>query len=490
MTNNIESIIESLNEKRKKDDEIARLSFSRIELTEDEKKTIESMKRDDNKIVTVITTDDLGHRVEVDSETYIKEMEKHVMSVQTENGAQFRILDPYDLSEFQDIQNSHSEFKALGLKSLNKLTDKQISDDIFDELGYKISSAISERFKDMDIGDALNQLRRYPLRSIIDMMPKEFLDMFYSSENPEAEEKDRVLAAINYLIMSGPEIDKFQEYVSYEHHKINVIKDLMERGMEIHKLITSPDSIAKIHAEYVQGLSQSPKLPIIQKVRNANSIETTYNELSVIYEKMAEAYRRLLDDPAYSSDEYAKQCIHEEIELNETKSRFYKDSLTLSEFSDKLDSFLAERKGRYTLNLSQLSKLAKKVIKRIQYANLDIPFPGYYPEIKNDPEVIYETYLNWFCDETTGAFTLYNAAVDKIHERGMGTFIKANPQKYELMATLMLIVTWRICKKYTKNNSPILHRLYLESYFKMICMLKTDLFIMGRFIEIFENKIK
>lgn len=497
----------SLENKRKQDDELAKLSFERIELTDEDKKFISELKSK-GKVSTVVTVDNQGHKVEISSDKYISEMEKKVMKLDNK----MRLVDPYDVDEtlkskenqianMSEIlenrlgeKNARIENEAIAIKKhsmnlVNSMSSEDISEEEFDKMGYDLRDAVKAAFPESneDADELLEKLKKYPLNDIKKILPAKFIETFLDTENDNPiEVKEQLISAARYIVVTGPDMDDLNEYVSYEHEKVNVLRELMQYNIDMMKVILTEESLAEIHRKCVENISAGAKMNYMRSVKNSSNIEIFFSEYAEVSTKLAEAYEKLLTDEKYASDEYAISCINAEITANRKKAEFYQNLPQLNDFSERMDIFIESQKSdKRGFKEESVHKLAKKAVEKVCAFKVDISFPGYSHEMRKVDE-IYKAYLDTFCNRKSGWFINYNKIIDGLNEAGNNELsLKPVDEEYfEIIAEVILIVMTRMCKKYSKVNSEKFSGMRIESHFRLLCMLSSDIFVMNRICEI------
>ena len=340
------------------------------------------------------------------------------------------------------------------------------------------------------------KLKKYNARQLMQILPQEFIDLYVSKKeqatNPDMT-KEKLIATIAYLVVTGPEADYLNEYIDRENRMALISKELLQCQVDFSDMLKDERYMADIIRE---AYKYAPKDESFwsKHIQIPNRVHNEFAQRAVMYQKYLEGYLKISDE--HAGDEDAQKIIQEEIEDCNAKIEVYQSVCNLEIIPQLWKTLMDRYKSNKKMSTEFIYKEALNAIDKVKRCKQDLPFPGYDGNSKK-PEIVFTSYLTAF----TKMIDNYNEELEKAMKtaddttdlRGIG---KLHLNGYDdtdvhtIFAMLLLILMGRVLKKYFSNSMTKYDAIALDSYFRIFCKIGTDIYIMQDFWNYMKEDVK
>lgn len=508
--NNLIDLQKELKKREKESEELAKESFGgeNVELTQQERDRLAELEN--TRRLVVSETTQTGMKKDTGLAEYAKSLDDRMAAI-TESAPMRETL---KLINSGDITKSTEEMKAQtrenAIKAFRELsvTEEDISDDDYMEINNRTFAALQQYFnmERMDADIIVKKLSKLSLRQICDILPAEFTKTYVTEHEiaiNHVKAKERMLASLSYLAVTGPEMDYLNEYIEDENRLAMVSQRLLQCQVDFADMIKDERTMSEIIRDTVDLCPVDTSF-WAKYIKMPNRVHNEFAQRVVLQTRYKEAYEQILEEyPAISLEEYADQpeelsekareaavvdraraMIQAEIDEASNKIDVYTNVTEMELLKEKWPMIV----GRFGPNSKQkkmsmdyLIKEAVAAIERIRRCKQDLPFPGY--DGSKRPEAIFMAFVR----DYTHMIERYNAAATEISEKepdqDVHSFmIRIDGIPDEATATVLAIsvalLMGRIVKALTKNTSTKYDAIMLDSYFQLFCRMGLDIYIM------------
>ena len=491
MANNIRAINDDIERHRIEAEGEAAENFGHeMVLTPEEKATLAAMENEEQVMVTETGPD--GRRVEQTMKEYAAPLDDRIKSIGRVSDDTERLI---KFVNSGDIQQSLEQAKAEGRERAIKafrsmsISSGYLDDDDIIAINDEAIEAIRVYLKmdRLDSDRITKDLNRLSMSQLAEILPKRFMEIYSTPAEIRANNskaKERLVSAIAYLTVTGPEMDYLNEYIEKEHRLMNVSKRLMDCRMSLLEAIKSPEKISEIAAK-ATTISE-PDHGYLSKyvVSDPKRVHNEYAQNVVVHQEYKDAYLKLREE--YLDEPESLELIDEQIEECDAKIKVYQSVYEL----DTMKKLWATMSDRLTKSnrggWKNLEREAVEAINRIRRAKADVPFPSYRKDLAKREDELFAVYMKEF----PAMIYNFNAATMKIAETVESEEEKADAKSFiiaiepytektvaEYLSILLLILYGRIMKRLGGRNMTKYDAIELDAYFDMYCKLGTDMYL-------------
>lgn len=492
-----------LEERKKQQEEIPNVFEEDPEVTEEELDSIRKDTDDEGNMLLIKDKDETGKEVTSSLEEYTADMNDKIANLSDDPDKAkdiLRLVDNGDITA--DLEKVKEDTKAHMMDAFKSMA---ISDDLTDETinnaNEKAIKAIQDHFH-MDRLDSdvlAKKLKKYNARQLMQILPQEFIDLYVSKKeqatNPDMT-KEKLIATIAYLVVTGPEADYLNEYIDRENRMALISKELLQCQVDFSDMLKDERYMADIIRE---AYKYAPKDESFwsKHIQIPNRVHNEFAQRAVMYQKYLEGYLKISDE--HAGDEDAQKIIQEEIEDCNAKIEVYQSVCNLEIIPQLWKTLMDRYKSNKKMSTEFIYKEALNAIDKVKRCKQDLPFPGYDGTSKK-PEIIFPNYIKAF----TGMIFKYNEeiekALDRINEEDRDTTLNGvtgiylvgyeDNDVFTIYAMLLVILMGRVLKHYFKNNMTKYDAIMLDSYFRLFCKMGTDIYIMQDFWNCMKEDVK
>ena len=489
-----------LEERKKQQEEIPNVFEEDPEVTEEELDSIRKDTDDEGNMLLIKDKDETGKEVTSSLEEYTADMNEKIAKLSDDPDKAkdiLRLVDNGDITA--DLEKVKEDTKTHMMDAFKSMA---ISDDLTDETinnaNEKAIKAIQDHFH-MDRLDSdvlAKKLKKYNARQLMQILPQEFIDLYVSKKeqatNPDMT-KEKLIATIAYLVVTGPEADYLNEYIDRENRMALISKELLQCQVDFSDMLKDERYMADIIRE---AYKYAPKDESFwsKHIQVPNRVHNEFAQRAVMYQKYLEGYLKISDE--HAGDEDAQKIIQEEIEDCNAKIEVYQSVCNLEIIPQLWKTLMDRYKSNKKMSTEFIYKEALNAIDKVKRCKQDLPFPGYDGNSKK-PEIVFTSYLTAF----TKMIDNYNEELEKAMKtaddttdlRGIG---KLHLNGYDdtdvhtIFAMLLLILMGRVLKKYFSNSMTKYDAIALDSYFRIFCKIGTDIYIMQDFWNYMKEDVK
>ena len=496
---NILELDKILEERKKQQDEVPSVFDTNDEVTDEEIESIKKDTDDDGNILLIKDIDETGKEVTTSLEEYTADLNEKIAVLSNDANAKdiLRLVDNGDIKASADKMKETAQAQMQSMFRSMAVSDN-ISDDALSDINEKTIKALQKQFnmERLDSEILAKKLKKYNVRQLIQFLPKEFVDLYVTKKEQATDPvttKEKLIASIAYLVVTGPESDYLNEYIDRENRLAMVSKELVQSQVDFSELLKNDEVMANLVRE---AYKYSPKDDSFwsKHINIPNRVHNDFAQRVVLYQHYLEGYQKIAEQ--YIGDEDALKIIQEEIDDCNAKIESYKNVCELSIIPDLWKTLIDRYKSNKKMNTEFLYKEALASIDRVKRCKQDLPFPGYDGTSKK-PEIIFPAYLNSF----TAMINKYNEELKKaLSNKEANTDLKGvdeiHIEGYDdtdvciVYAMLLLILMGRVLKHYFKNTMTKYDAIMLDSYFRLYCKMGTDIYIMRDFWNIAMEDVK
>ena len=489
-----------LEERKKQQEEIPTVFENDPEVTEEELDSIRKDTDENGDILLIKDKDETGKEVTASLEEYTSDMNEKIANLSDDPDKAkdiLRLVDNGDINA--DLEKVKEDAKAHMMGAFKSMAiSDEITDDVINTANEKAIKAIQDHFHmDRLDSDILSKkLKKYNARQLMQILPQEFIDLYVSKKeqatNPDIT-KEKLIATIAYLVVTGPEADYLNEYIDRENRMALISKELLQCQVDFSDMLKDDRFMADIIRE---AYKYAPKDESFwsKHIQVPNRVHNEFAQRVVLYQKYLEGYLKISDE--HAGDEDAQKIIQEEIDDCNAKIEVYQSVCDLEIIPQLWKTLIDRYKSNKKMNTEFIYKEALAAIDKVKRCKQDLPFPGYDGSSKK-PEVVFPNYLKAF----TGMIARYNEELSKAMEsadestdlRGINEIHLTgydDNDVHTIFAMLVLILMGRVLKKYFSNNMTKYDAIALDSYFRIFCKIGTDIYIMQDFWKCMSEDIK
>lgn len=462
-------------------------------LTDDERRRLAELDGREQVVVTETGPD--GRPVEQTMREYAAPLDDRVREVKNlaDNTVKLiKTVNDGDIHQSLDearAQAKDNAIKAFRTLSIVKDEESNLSDEEILGINDRAIRAIQEHFQmsKLDSDEVIAKLGKLGLSQIVRILPEEFVDIYASRSEIAANNhkaKERLITAIGYLTVTGPEMDYLNEYIDKEHRLMNVSKRIMDCQMSFVEALKSEEKMSEIAARATK-ISEPDNSYWSRFVQtDPKRVHNEYAQRAIIQEEYKDAYIHLQAD--YLDDPDAMKLIDEQIEECDAKIAVYSSVYRLDTmrhlWNVMVERFGGSNKGGYR----NLEREAIEAINRIRRSKVDVPFPSYRPELAKRDRELFDNYMKEFPTMVLNFNSSCVAIADRVDDpkekEDALSFIIRIDGRMELdvaryLSLMLLILYGRIMKKLSGPDMTKYQAIELDAYFDMYCKLGTDVYL-------------
>lgn len=464
------------------------------ELTGSDMKRLEEMKASRQTELMVTESGIDGADVQHTMSEYVKTLNKRVTVVQDAlgNDRTLKTLNNGDI--VADIDKLKADARDTALKTYRSMSVKDALDLTDDEYMAVNDEAIDALLSYFNIDKLTSEvvmpkLKKMTLKQIANILPAQFVSLYINDSELLANNsiaKDRLIATIGYLIVTGPEMDYLNEYIDDENKLALVEKRILQCQIDFTKMIEDENVLSDIVAKTVQ-IAPADTSFWSKYIKLPNRIHNDFAQRVVIQEEYKKSYEKLLDDPEYNGSPAALAVIQREIDETNNKIEVYKDVTKLELMTELYDALYIRYTTGAKLSHKFLIKETISAIDRAKRCKQNVPYPGFRgTETKTD--IMFKHYMAAY----TGMIenynkTLINVIAKESENPSENTETDVIPIYLDgvpgdtvakVFSALLAILMGRIMKKLSTHNSTKYDAILLDSYFTLFCKLGMDIYTM------------
>lgn len=494
MANNITNIKEAIAERDAENARLAAESFNAedMELTPEEKEKLQEMKSRTEVVITETTP--AGTSSTTPMETYMAGIDESIKNIRDSSGNFVaKGLNVGDIKRTTEQMKADAQKRAVSAFRKMALDQEfERTDDDIISINNQAIAAIQAYLKvdKLDANEIIRKFRKLSLKQIAEILPQEFTEIYLKESEIIANNlpaKERLLATLGYLSVTGPELDYLNEYIDHENKLMMLSHRMVECQLTIAEVLKSQESLVELAKKANALVPSNPDSPWAKYIKGGpRRLHNEFAQKAVVTEMTQNEYEKLLDE--YKDDPECTAQIQEQIDESRMKYEAYLNITELTLMRELWASLIARLKADKRTNYKSLEREAISAIDRIRRAKQNVSFP-IYAEGKpgnNKPEVLYRMYMDQYpvvigtCNETIKAVREKDPdgmiGTEDIRPIEIEGF--TNQQVHEMFAILLLILYGRIMKKLMPLDQTKYQAIELDMYFTMYCKLITDVYLM------------
>lgn len=502
--NNLIKLKNDLENKAQEEYETNADNFIEGELTEEDRDTLDQLKQEVSQQVVVSEENEDGLNVQQPISEFAKSLDNRIAEIKDAagNSEVIKTLNSGDIVRTTEQLKADAKKQALRAYrelSINKSAEdsQQYTDEDYLKINDNAISELMNYFKlDRLTTDAIMpRLNKMTLSQICAILPDDFVEIYVTDNERRANNlkgKERLLAAIGYLTVTGPEMDYLNEYIENENKLALVSQRIFRSQLDVTEMLKDEKTLSELVSKTIK-LAPNDKSFWGKYIAVPNKVHNEFAQRAVLQQMYKAAYEKLLteypeDGPDQEFNQKARAVIQEEIDEAANKEKVYL-SITDLELLKELCNILTERYMHHTkLTQKFLEKECISAIDRARKCKQDVPYPGYKGNMKK-PEMIYKAYMTAY----PAMVGNYNKSIMEVYKREMDNTGEQPETEIEAIylpnvdpklvaktfALLLSILMGRVMKKCTENSSTKYDAIVLDSYFQMFCKLGTDIYSMN-----------
>lgn len=472
--NNIELLNEDLQRQRAEEAEMTKENFKDEALTEKDMESLDKIKTD--RTVVVVESNGESSK-ETSPEEYTSSIDSRIEHFKNALGEEttLKMLNSGDIKKTTvDIKNEARAKIVSAMKDLAE--DDSISEDDCLRINNEALSVLSNHFKMTKIdSDVLaNELSKLPTRQIMAILPKEFVKLYAGTteydKHQDTRIKEKLIAAVAYLAVTGPEMDYLNDYIDHENHLMEVSRRLIQCQVNVTETLKNKETIADIIKRSKVELSDYDVWS--KYIKDPAKLTNKFQQRAVIHDIFADSYMEILNE---YSDAEAQTRIMSEATTSKAKAHAYRNVTNLELFKYLTNVYMDLLVVDKRRSIAKLEKDALDAVIRIKRCKQDVPFPGYSGKEYNDKQ-IFDNYMTFMVKTIDN----YIEAVNTVQDKSDGS---VNPPvtvfDSRIYAMVILIIMGRLVKNLTKNTAvSVSNAVMLDAYFQLFCEMGADIYIM------------
>lgn len=512
--NNLMNLKNDLEMQRQTEADVDAGSYIEQEFTQQDQAVIDQIKQQhENRGVVVTDTDADGRTTSQPIEEYAKSLDEKVaiISDAANNSAVIKTLNSGDIGGMTDKLKqdakayAHQAYRTLSVQQDDLLTDEQI-----DAINEKAFLALKSYFKvDKLYSDVLiPKLKKMPFAQLGKIIPEEFMSLYVTEaeiQKNNYQAKERLLTALGYIMLTGPEMDYLNAYIDDENKLALVSQRILRCQMDFAEMLKDETKLSEIVAKTFD-IAPNDQSFWAKYIKLPNRLLNEYAQRHVLQTMYKEAYTKLLDEyPVLSDAEYeaataeqqatsnfnqkARAVIQEEIDEADAKAEVYRSITNL----DLMRELYPNLESRYMKDarLSQkfLVKECQTAIERARRCKQNVPYPGFKAGMNREDQ-IYRSYVAAY----SSMIANYNKTIMSVYKKEMDVQEGVAPETNieviylegydpmlvaQVFSVVLAIMMGRIMKKCTENTATKYDAIILDSYFQMFSKLGMDIYVMN-----------
>lgn len=517
--NNLNKLKNDLEAKAQADYENNSDNYIEGEFTEEDQAVIDQMKAEQEDHVVVVSDQDAdGNTVQQPISEYAKSLDERVTEIKDQFGNSEIIKTVNSGDIVKSTEELQEEVKNQAIQMYRQLANQhQENETLTDEQLIDMNNRTIERLMDyfklprLTSDDILPKLKKMTLRQLVTILPTDFVYTYISDREVQANNtnaKERLLAAIGYLTVTGPEMDYLNEYIENENKLALVSQRILRCQMDFAEMLKDEKTLSELVSKTIE-IAPNDETFWSKYIKLPNRIHNEFAQRAVLQQKYLEAYTKLLeeypvdtdDDKTNAFNQKARAVIQEEIDEAKAKSEVYQ-SITNLDLLKELYTTLSDRYMNHgKLNQKFLEKECMNAIDRAKRCKQNVPYPGYNGNmVSKKTDFIYRQYMR----EYVKMLSNYNTTLLDVYQReatATGTTPDTKIQAialppydgqtvHKVFALVLSILMGRVMKKCTENTATKYDAIILDSYFKIFCSLGMDIYTMTEIWELVSPLVK
>ena len=513
----IDNLINLQTELKKREDDAAEdmkdnFGGENVELTPEEQEKLQQKMEEyeSARQLIVSETSTSGLKKDTNLVEYAKALDDKVAEITTSPGVEktLKLINSGDI--VKGTEEIKAETRKQALKAFKQLSvsEEDISDDDYMKINDRTFAVLQDYFH-MDRVDAdaiVKKLSKLTLHQICEILPREFTKVYVTDHEiaiNHVKAKERLLASISYLAVTGPELDYLNEYIEDENRLALVSQRLLQCQVDFAEMIKDERVMSEIIKDTVDMCPVDTSF-WSKYIKMPNRVHNEFAQRVVIQQRYIEAYQKVLEEyPVVSLAEYAdkpeelavkareaavveraRAMILSEIDEATNKIKVYSNVTDMELLKERwplvVERFGPNAKGK-KITMEYLIKEAVASIDRVRRCKQDLPFPGYNGSKR--PEDIFTAFVR----DYTHMLESYNATACAISEKEPDHDISSFLIRIEgipdsatatVLAVSVALLMGRVVKALTKNNATKYDAIMLDSYFQLFCRMGLDIYIM------------
>ncbi|MCM1531897.1 MAG: hypothetical protein NC114_06455 [Ruminococcus flavefaciens] len=494
MPNNIINLQEAIAQRNAENAAMAAETFEQGELTQEEREKMEELA---NKVETVVTeTTPEGTSSSVPLDAYMAGIDSEIKQIKDAAGnfvaKGLNVGDIKKTAEEMKRDGQRQAIKAFRDMALETAEDSSYTDDDIIAINNRAIEKIQQYMKvdRLNSDDIIKTFRRLTLRQISEIVPAEFMDIYVRPNEVLANNlpaKERLLATLGYLSVTGPEMDYLNEYIDHENKLMMLSHKMIECSLNVTEVLQSKESLVDLIKQANALAPQNPNSPWSKYIKGGpNKVHSEFAQKAVVTKLLRDAYVQLQRE--YQDDPECVAEIQEQIDESDQKYLIY-TRITNLDLMRELWGILKDRlRDNKKMNYQGLQREAIAAMDRIRRAKQNVSFPIYADGKpgNNRPEVLFKMYMDQYPSLLAACNTTIKAVREKDPDGVVGIEdiqpieIEGIPNEkvHEMFAMMLLILFGRIMKKLSPNDQTKYQAIELDMYFTMYCKLITDVYLM------------
>lgn len=501
---NLKSLKEDLEKNEQNEIEAISGSFNEdVELTEEDKAQLDELKSSiGNKTMVITETDANGNTLQTPIGEYAKSLDEKVAVLKetTEGSEVIKTLNSGDIKKSVEQMKADARDQAIkAFRSLSVSEEEEISDDDYLSINDEAIHSLMSYFKmdRMDSDAAIKKLAKLTMKDICNILPEKFVKIYTTPAEIAANNikaKERLLASIGYLSVTGPELDYLNEYIDEEHKLAAVNERLMKCQIDFAEMIKDPKNMSEIIKETLD-IDPVDTSFWAKYIKSPRDVHNKFAQRVVMQRRYKDAYKKVLEEyPVSPENTKAREIIMNELMECDNKMDVYQNVCELTLMNSLWDILVDRYKSNKKTTMNYLIREAEDAVERIRKCKQNVPFPGYKGDMKRADQ-IFKAYMIAY----PAMVRNYNKTIDEISKKEDATKTDIVPIAVEgytedevvvVFSLMLLILMGRILKKLSSNTATKYDAIHLDAYFNIFCRLGTDIYIMTDIWNMMKDFVK
>lgn len=489
--NKITMLSEDLKKQAKVDQEMGTNAFENTELTEEEKEKLAQMARATQTMVVEQGIN--GEKVSTPVSEYASTLDKRIMEVTNPMTGATEILKSVNKGEInKTLEQAREEGRQSAIKAFKSLArtdnDEEVTEEDYIAINNQTLEAIQAYFHldRLDTDTVLNKMKKMTIEEMCDFLPEKFVNVYVHPDDITGNTyraKERILSAIGYMTVTGPEMDYLNEYIDGEHKLMEVTHRLMQCQVDLLDMIKDQKKLSEIvsRAADICPPDDSVWAKYINK-GDTHLVGNQFAQQTVICQEYKKAYEAVLEQ--YRGDPKSEELIQAEIDECDAKCQAYSDVTHLELFKSVWENMAQQYMTDKRTSFKYLEKEAVAAVDRARRSKLNISFPAYSEDLAKKPQEIYKLYMKQFPE----AILAYNNTLTSVKEKheDAAADTSVNPVHLDgiedtvtadYFSMLLLIPFARILKKCTRVDATKYDIILADAYYRLFCQMCGDLYL-------------
>ena len=492
MNTNLDALMNDLQKNEQEEREEQTEFFADDTLTDEERERLKKFD-DTEHVVLVNDVDANGNQTQTAVQDYMASLDEKVADlISADKVETLKTLNSGDITKGLDELREEAKQKALQAFHSLSVNTNNISDEDYIEINNRTIALLQEKFsmERIDADEIVKRLRRYSLKDICAMLPNDFVSIYVTNAEIKANNiraKERVLSAIAYLAVTGPEMNYLYEYIDNENKLYVVSKRLLECQVKLLDMLKDKKLLSEIIAETLKKESMDTSF-WAHYIKMPNRVHNEFAQRVVIQEKYLEAYQEILAEyEDIPENQRAREVILTEINEAKEKIRVYNDICDLTLFKSLTHDTMERIKSNKKTSMKSIIVEMTRNIERVRKCRVNLPFPGYQEGDKNVDHIL-STYLVSFGQMLKN----YNHTIKEVQSKAetdqdketVNAIQKIALDGYQdedvfmMFSMILLLVMGRIVKKFSSADTDKYGIITVDAYFQLYCKLGLDIYIM------------